>query len=661
MRLHLTESAFATAARYFTELRRSLREEQVPGEVIAACQWKAVLNQARLAPWHPAEPLDPEFLAIAERNPNVLARFEALLPDGVPAAPLPSDRFKRISSTKARPRDLGRNIHIMSRVLALHQAAFNSLPPERLAAIDGRDADRAHTKEHQGWLKIVAATKKSDPALFAIRTFVLGPVREFCNAMWPVIVPEAPEATGLSPVLANNLRYGWAESDETPASAPANSMAVSILVPSYRKADGTMTTDVRVEALVRGNIPGQRARKLDTPLNVLNGATQFLPDRTIAMPGTSGQRRLFVKLQAMRLYEAGARLFGIFSASVMPEMPESSRAAAQERAAARRAAKMRKEVIKPGRFRELSDGERVATVHVAPGGLRVATVAIFQRVTPSKNCPTGFEQIEFTQQVYRSDADAFDGEGKRRRIKFNQATKAERIVSFEADSLDRQFEERAKPAPAGAGLPTANEVHMAQFGAFRTNAGKVFYRKIAREIADICARNQVGHVVVGGAGIIYGKSRVQHPARDFYTLMKVGGKQQPVGYLPNAMGKIGASLYAVSAKGANFDVHAARRGLDGELSPVNAFNVVREIDDDEVRTVAYAKGKKVRIIRSDWISKGEDWLQASRCYPTNAAWAILLIWHDAAFKAKVEESIETYEQKPLLLPALTRLRVSAGV
>jgi len=659
MRVHKTESAFASAARHFADLRRALKSEGYLGKVIAACQWRTVIGQEHLAAWQPAENLDENFLATAEQYPEVVARFVALTPIASPPPLLPSDRFHRIASAKSSPRDIAKNIYVVTRVLSIYQAAFKTLSSEKYAEIAPFNAERPNSKEHQGWLKIIAATKKTDPALFAIRSFVLGPVREFCNAMWPVTIPDSPKLSGLSPLVPNNIRYGWSESNSALVDIPSNALPISVLIPGYRQVNGVMTTEVRVEALVRGNIPGIRARKLASPLNVKNGLTQFLPDRSLPMPGTSGTRSIFLKLQALRLYETNGRLFGIFSACLMPELPESSIAPTRERAEMRKNAKARSQVIERGRYREISIGEKVATIHVAPGGLRVATVAIFQRVAPSADSPTGFEQIEFTRLVQRSDSSAYVGLGEERRLKFNQGLKKERIVNFEADELDREFEKLDKlPSVGATGFipPLVNQKHMATFGAFRTNAGKLFYRKIAREIADLCARNQVGHVVVGGAGIIFGKSRTQHPFRDFYTLMKVGGKQQVFGYLPTSLSKVGARIYAVSAKGARFDMQSTRRGLDAPLNPVTAFHISRVDDTEEQSTVAVTKGKKTRIIRNDWVSHGEDWIRASKCYPTNAAWAILIHWFDAEFKEKVDAALESLDDaKPSLLP-LTKIR-----
>ena len=407
-----------------------------------------------------------------------------------------------------------------------------------------------------------------------------------------------------------------------------------------------MSVPALVEARIRGNIPGNRATRLPQAIDVKNGATQFRPDATLPMPGDPEGRKLFFKAQALRLTiedRDAKRVFGCFSATVMPEIAEASLESSKALYAQRAAAREAKQDLKPGRFRPVQNGELLAVVHASPGGLRVATLTMFRKVNVDREAPTGWEPYAFQRVVRETHKEALHPNqvsvnGNRRVLK-NTIGREDMIVHFNADSLDQEFEGRGSRLSKGFIPMEVNRAQMKDFGVYRTNEGKRFYRKIARSIADICAANGVGHVVIGGGGPIFGKGSFRHPARDFYTLAQLGGRLTPQGYLPSALAKIGVSAYSISAKSATLLNGGWRDGSSESLPFGVPFHDETVAESDAVIHTAVTRGKKNKIVDLAKVASGENWLDASSCYASNAAWAILLSWYDAKFKDLAEKTL----------------------
>ena len=659
LRFYRTQGAWGAACRHFKDLRKTLRGEGVEPAIVAACQWTAVLARPDLAAWQPDERPEDEFLSLAGANPDILKRFEAGMPASLTADFSMVDRFRRLSSSSSSWKDLAREPAILNRVLSLHQTVFGTLSPkevEELVISKGEKGAR-----HVGWLKIGDPANK-DPRHKAIRKFVLGEVRAFCAAMKPMSDDIRLKVDDLWPLLSCG-RYGWEETEERVAGAPSNALFADIYIPAHRFVVGpTKVPAQKVQVRVRGNIPGERATKLPAPIDIMNGTTQYRPDRIMPMPGDSS-RKIYLKYQALRLTfekEGQQRLFGSFAATIMPEIAPDSAASAAELRQKRVDAKEAKQTLGSDVTKHVAVGERVATIHVCPGGLRAATLIMFERVNPSPDCPTGWKQVPFDHLVRRTDNGAYRGQGPDRRRVFNAGLRTDMVLHFNADFLDVAFEERQSPLARGFVTTTANELNMQMLGAYRTNVGKVFYRGIARKIADACARNGVGHVLAGGAGIIIGASHTRHPARDFYTIAKIAGRQTPQGYLVSALAKAGVMLHATSARASVLLNSGWRSGVSKELPVCVVLHDETRREGDTIVHTAVAKGKKNLIVDPARVAAGEDWLNAAECFSTNAAWAILLGWHDEAFKKAAEAILAAEPEVNVALPNIAVHRARAA-
>jgi hypothetical protein len=659
LRFYRTQGAWGAACRHFKDLRKTLRGEGVEPAIVAACQWTAVLARPDLAAWQPDERPEDEFLSLAGANPDILKRFEAGMPASLTADFSMVDRFRRLSSSSSSWKDLAREPAILNRVLSLHQTVFGTLSPkevEELVISKGEKGAR-----HVGWLKIGDPANK-DPRHKAIRKFVLGEVRAFCAAMKPMSDDIRLKVDDLWPLLSCG-RYGWEETEERVAGAPSNALFADIYIPAHRFVVGpTKVPAQKVQVRVRGNIPGERATKLPAPIDIMNGTTQYRPDRIMPMPGDSS-RKIYLKYQALRLTfekEGQQRLFGSFAATIMPEIAPDSAASAAELRQKRVDAKEAKQTLGSDVTKHVAVGERVATIHVCPGGLRAATLIMFERVNPSPDCPTGWKQVPFDHLVRRTDNGAYRGQGPERRRVFNAGLRTDMVLHFNADFLDVAFEERQSPLARGFVTTTANELNMQMLGAYRTNVGKVFYRGIARKIADACARNGVGHVLAGGAGIIIGASHTRHPARDFYTIAKIAGRQTPQGYLVSALAKAGVMLHATSARASVLLNSGWRSGVSKELPVCVVLHDETRREGDTIVHTAVAKGKKNLIVDPARVAAGEDWLNAAECFSTNAAWAILLGWHDEAFKKAAEAILAAEPEVNVALPNIAVHRARAA-
>ena len=420
------------------------------------------------------------------------------------------------------------------------------------------------------------------------------------------------------------------------------------------------TTDIRV----RGHIPGIHATLLPEKLNVTNGASQFLPQTTLPIPGDP-KRKIFFKNQALRLaFEkrdenaapgAHRRLFGIFSATAMAELPENSARPALTAYEARKKAREEKQPPQPQQFKALAPGEKVAVVHITPGGMSVATVTLFRKVVGDKLNPTGLRQINLTQIVNRRDKTAYttDDSGKLRLV-HNQGVRKSFIAHFTANHLEDRFIEHGKRLAKGFIPAAANADHMKSFGRFKTNAGKQAYRDFARRIADICAQNGVGHVVVGGAGFLTSPNGNQHNTRAFYTLANIAGRLTPQGYLPHAIEKVGARIYATTATPARIIVKDWKEGTSKELHLGLPLHDETTKDGDSIVHTPVAKGRKTLLLDPRQLETGKNWLEASQCYVTNASWAILLGWYDKEFKTAAQKLLQG---APLSLPKLNPVSI----
>ena len=658
-RYFLTLAAQQSADDYFKQLRMELKAEEVSKEVIRTCQWRAILLRPDITAWQPTDRPDEEFLAQADAHPKIVERFVKLMPESVPNELVIPHQFRRLASSKSSAQDLANDKQLITRILSLHQTTYGLLTAEQLALIT--PTKRTH---HDGWVTIVKESKKNE-VFKTIVQFVVGPVRDFCASMKTVRVPEAPAPGDLSPLLSNNVRYGWEELAERPADAPTNAMYVRINVPAHQPPDTdtpvlACTTDIRV----RGHIPGIHATLLPEKLNVTNGASQFLPQTTLPIPGDP-KRKIFFKNQALRLaFEkrdenaapgAHRRLFGIFSATAMAELPENSARPALTAYEARKKAREEKQPPQPQQFKALAPGEKVAVVHITPGGMSVATVTLFRKVVGDKLNPTGLRQINLTQIVNRRDKTAYttDDSGKLRLV-HNQGVRKSFIAHFTANHLEDRFIEHGKRLAKGFIPAAANADHMKSFGRFKTNAGKQAYRDFARRIADICAQNGVGHVVVGGAGFLTSPNGNQHNTRAFYTLANIAGRLTPQGYLPHAIEKVGARIYATTATPARIIVKDWKEGTSKELHLGLPLHDETTKDGDSIVHTPVAKGRKTLLLDPRQLETGKNWLEASQCYVTNASWAILLGWYDKEFKTAAQKLLQG---APLSLPKLNPVSI----
>ncbi|MDD2765826.1 MAG: hypothetical protein PHE83_17835, partial [Opitutaceae bacterium] len=499
-RWYATEGARNAAARHFSDLRHVLKGEGVDRAVTGACQWRAVLNHPEISAWQPVDMPEPEFLAMADANPAIVARFEQLMPATV-GATIPEarrlDKFRRLVSKKKTIKVLARDPDLIRRILRLYQDHTRAFSPEQVNDWVENVVQKGPYTEHAGWEAICASRS---PEAKAVREFVAGPVREFCEAMRPVTVPDEIQADKIWPTWANDA-YGWTELTDPAVPLHGNEVLISLFIPRYRPAnDGEFLPAQKIKLKVRGNLPGSRAVRLPQPIDVLQGETQFRPNQKVNMPGDVSGRVIYLKYQALRVTATSeGGLFGSFSATIMPELPKASVDHAKTVCAARQEAKQRDETPDPKLGKKPAVGERVATVQIAPGGLRIASLAVFERVSADKDAPTGWKQIAFEREVARTD-DAAHGMRKvgvdphqqdvmRRVIVHPVRIRKDLIANFEADDLDRRFAAiTARPA-AGYVTPVANELQMEVAGGYRTQAGKLYYRMIARRIAATVTRN----------------------------------------------------------------------------------------------------------------------------------------------------------------------------
>jgi hypothetical protein len=119
--------------------------------------------------------------------------------------------------------------------------------------------------------------------------------------------------------------------------------------------------------------------------------------------------------------------------------------------------------------------------------------------------------------------------------------------------------ERTAKLTAAGNYPKANEELMREYGRYQGNLSKKHYERMAARVANLCKRNQIGHLLIAGNAMVNawttnheGKAAaIKPPARQFFTLTQRGPRKMPGGTLVNALRRAGVNIAIASARARN--------------------------------------------------------------------------------------------------------------
>lgn len=595
------------ACRFYHSTRQALRVEGVPEPVINASQ-KIVMDRHRDIPaWANTHPVNDAEREIANQMGKVLEVFERRLPT---SDAIEEDIFRRYGKP-GPPVVLAKDTYFIRTVLRMLNDA------EGLFTTDADKEEflqtikkRGKISYHHGWdtmcREVEAKKRKADPRFRRVLEFVTGELREFITSCRAVRIPSLKDELVAWPQIPQET-YGWIFLPQIEG-ARGNEIGVSIRLPAFRSLGGVERRATTVQAKIRGYMPLTKARVLEEQLDIKN-PTQFRPDRLSVHASVFGKetKKTYSKAQALRLILEGAKIYAQISSENITEVERD-----------------------PSVTRDFTENvkalERVGILHYLPGGCRLVTMAIFERTADTSD-PTGWKLIKFREQV-----------GAKDRRQIAQKT----FLIIEDDELNFVVSNLAKQYQSTD--PGENANNMRQTGDIKGHLADTRYKQIAARIARICRDHKVGYLFVGGGGRLVSRGGVNHPVNRFFTLSRKGGRITLAGFLVNAANKSGIAIQCGTGKPAF--ISSKDTVLTGRIPPqlhvVSAFHHMKKQEFGYTPGgIAISKGRRDRLY--DAITK------STSSFVLNASWSLLLYHFDKAFKAAVDQVLDTLEETMLVV------------
>jgi hypothetical protein len=593
------------ACRFYRLTRQALRVEGVPESVINASQ-KIVMDRHRDIPaWANTHPVNDAERDIASLEPKVSEVFERRLPasDGIK-----EDIFRRYGKP-GPPIVLAKDTYFIRTVLRMLNDA------EGLFTTDADKEEfiqtikkRGKISYHHGWdtmcRDVEAKRRKADPRFQRAVEFVTGELREFITSCRAVRLPSLKDELVAWPQIPQDA-YGW-HFLPLIEGARGNEIGVSIRLPAFCSLGGVQRRATNMQVKIRGHMPLTKARVLEKQLDIKN-PTQFRPDRLFVQASVFGKetKKTYSKTQALRLILDGPKIYAQISSENITEVGRDASVTRD--------------------FTEnIKAAERVAILHYLPGGYRLGTMAIFEKIADTSS-PTGWKLIKFREQVAVKN--------RRQIAEKTFLILEDDSINFVLSGLDKQYQ---------SADPVENADNMQRIGEIKRHLTDTRYKQIAARIARICRDNKVGYLFVAGGGRLISRGKVNHPVNRFFTVARKPGRTSLHGFLVNAANKSGITIQCGTAKPAFISsketVQTGR--IPPQLHVVSAFHHMKKPEVGYAPGgIAISKGRRDRLY--------DPATKSTSSFVLNASWSLLLYHFDKAFKAVADQALDTLEETML--------------
>jgi hypothetical protein len=592
--------------------RQQLREEGLAEDSISRVLW-AVQREAmrgiapRVKAFAQIQPPTEEENQLAKEKEDMMKEFVTALTLGEEEIPFGEDVFRRFASPNAAPIRLAADLRHLQNMLDMYCRHIAPLSDPLKALLTQR---RQFGKSiiHVGWESICRATGRrvEDDSVAgsmearALYQFIVNNVRSFFQNLRPLREPDWPDEPDFWPRLQEGK--DWERTNEG-NNCWGNALNVNIRIP--RAGLRTLV----VAANLRGHLPVS-ARQIE-PLDVANGLCRFMPNQQMLRIAGDKPQKTLLKFQAMRLMKKGNRILAHISATQITQLLRSPEAAVRG-------------------SEDIRVGERLAVLHLYPGGRCLGQVVLFER----REEHPGWKQLAIEEIVRDTRSESYEERnGKRVHIRTQRKVTTGFVVLDETSHLV----ERARLERLCRDVrPQFNAPLISGLAGARTNLADTHYRQVAARIASLCAYNRIGYVLIAGIGRLVASITQEDgskplflaaPTPKFFTVHRPGGGSKLNGLLINALQKAGVTSLLATARARNFWVkpYLRNRTIEGCV-------LAHPYRDDSVTEKGRIyTGKRTLIAPNDKTS--------GYPYPLNACWAILLDWSRADFSQHVDHAL----------------------
>jgi hypothetical protein len=590
--------------------RQQLRAKGLAEEAIKRVLW-AVQRAAmrglvgRVQAFARIQPPTQEEKELVQDQEDMVQEFVSALSAVGEENSFDDDAFRRFASRNAAPIRLAADSGHLQNIFDMYCRHIVSLS-EPLKALLTTRRHFGRSTIHLGWESICRGVQRRIEGNFieasaearALHRFTVNDVRAFFENLRALREPDWPEEPDFWPYLKEGK--DWERTDEG-SNCWGNSLNVNIRIP--RAGLRTLV----VAANLRGHLPAS-ARQIE-PLDIANGLCRFLPNQQVFRIAGDKPQKTLLKLQAMRLMKKGDRILANISATQMTQLlrpPEATNGASLA----------------------VRLGERLAVLHLYPGGRRLGQIVLFER----RDDHPGWKQLPIEEVAPDTRSESYVARnGRRLHFRSQRKITAGFVVLDETSHfLERaRLEKFCRNARAKANAPLPDNL-----AGCRTNLADTHYKQVAARVASLCRHNRIGYLLIAGGGRLVANITQKDggkplflaaPTPKFFTLHRSAGQCQLHGLLPNALQTAGVTPILATARARNFWVrpYIQNRKLEGCL----LAHPYRE--DSAGENMRVYMGKRTLIAPDDKTS--------GYPYPLSACWAILLDWSCPEFRRHVDE------------------------
>jgi hypothetical protein len=622
-RLLRSQAAWQRACRALRVVRRELATEGVAMATVNACQIQAILERPDLAPLqavvaeHSPVSLAPLLKCAWENRPIVERLLAGFAPASGPDR-IETDLTRRLSSGN-RIREIASDPYLATRLLELYGATIAPLPAEPPDVTN--HVERIGPRMiHLGWRATMNAPSGS--ALAPLKMFFAKELAPFAEALRPIRTPVLKAESAIRDPWLDESE-GW-RLVEKRTGGIGNAIKLELRLPAVL-AQPAQT----VVGIMRGNIAFAKAAELLEPLNVLDGILQFRPNQSFPVSGDR-TRKTYLKPQGLRLWCEGDLFFAGISTRRVTETLHQEQGAREE-------------------VRTFADGERVAVLHICPGGLRLGTLTVLERRLGQ------WRIVPFLDVVARSDAEAFTLRGHRRVLVHNTGERSHTHLHFDLNSLSLAIDAQTSKLYEKSAGPISleeNRENLARLLPVKAALGRNALQKIAHRIGTILARNRVGHLILAGSGQISTRTGVPIPVRQFFALQSIGPRKVATGYLAYAAQKAGVGISTVSGRFALIDSRGIAASGEQTIVVGVPFRQLKQgeknFDPSGLRRTRRGAPEHLHVPNSP-----DRIVDFSR----NAAHSILRAWTDEEFRRRGLAVLQKMDLRSIELPLETKSAV----
>lgn len=616
-RLLRAQAAWQQSCRGLRAVRRKLiDQDKFPIPLVNACQIQAIRERPDFTAWQAVTADQPDLSrdgAVLSATPSrqIVDMIAAAFPSLVVTDSNESDLIQRLT-TAARIRGLARSPYLARRILELYDQHVAQFPVKERALLTQVD-QFGRKAVHTGWREVL--NEGPSRSLRDARRFFFNEMAEFAAALRLRKAPTlVPERVAIWPLFEEKKQWWVTKKQPT---GIGNAIEIEMKLPAFHDRQEHILSGV-----VRGNLAFARAAALDEPISVVDGGFQFRPNESVKLDGDP-KRKTYLKVQGLSVTARGEELYAVFGIRRMTEP------------AARVSSRLKD-------ISEFGDGEKVAVLHLSPGGMRLGTLTLFEHRAGS------WKLVPTHEEVGRSEIAAHDRSGDQLRRVRNRGWKTHSHLHFDLNSLGLAIDEQASKlqfGEAGKVSLAANRKAIAEIMPVKTALGEVWLRRAARRIGLALAGNGVSRLVVAGRGQIHSRDGQVVPVRRFFSLESIAGRKEAAGYLSDAARKAGVTIHVISGRFSLIDSKNYSAQKTAELG----VGIPYRFDSN---TGGAGKTSRTREGVPQHLYLPSDPRRVVDFY-RNGAESLLMAWADKSFRAKALTMLQKATAAMIELPPET--------